>query len=372
MMHGIACADESAKPAWKYSPDLMRPFWEGNLMEGESVLFIKNARTGEARASVLFPMQQVLAVRNSAGDVTYEQDRDYVWKTESREIVLPKDSRIPSRTVSELRRPANSQKYRLTHRDGNGEIFFGSRLEYHDMQTCITYTHLPNLWKSAVPKFDAKALTRSVHKLLNKQPLSIVVVGDSISAGCNASGWAGAAPFQPPYPELLRRHLEARYQGKVKVTNPSISGTDTQWVIGMIDKVVETTPDLVIVAFGMNDASGRSAKEYLANTEAVIAKIRDRVSNVEFILVASMLGNRDWTNLHPELFPQYRDALASLCGPGIALADLTSIWTGFLECKQDWDLTGNGVNHPNDFGHRVYAQVLATLLIPPAKASPAP
>jgi hypothetical protein len=27
----------------------------------------------------------------------------------------------------------------------------------------------------AVPKFDAKALPRSVHKLLNKQPLSIVV-----------------------------------------------------------------------------------------------------------------------------------------------------------------------------------------------------
>ena len=30
--------------------------------------------------------------------------------------------------------------------------------------------------------------------------------------------------------------------------------------------------------------------------------------------------------------------------------------------------TGNGVNHPNDFGHRVYAQVLSALLIP-AKAS---
>jgi hypothetical protein len=35
-----------------------------------------------------------------------------------------------------------------------------------------------------------------------------------------------------------------------------------------------------------------------------------------------------------------------------------------LKYKRDWDLTGNGVNHPNDFGHRVYAQVLSTLLIP--------
>jgi len=44
------------------------------------------------------------------------------------------------------------------------------------------------------------------------------------------------------------------------------------------------------------------------------------------------------------------------------VADLTSIWNGFLELKHEWDQTGNGVNHPNDFGHRVYAQVITTLL----------
>lgn len=139
----------------------------------------------------------------------------------------------------------------------------------------------------------------------------------------------------------------------------------------MIDKVVEPRPDLVIVAFGMNDSAGRSAKEYQANTEAVMAKIRERLPEVEFILVASMRGNRDWTRLKQELFPEYRDALAKLCGPGVALADLTSIWTGFLELKKDWDQSGNGVNHPNDFGHRVYAQVISTLLDPRGEPSAA-
>ncbi len=362
-----AHAEEPTKPEWQYLPELLRPFWQGNVMEGESVLFIKDPKTGEAKASVLFPVEQVLAVRNSAGDVTYENGRDYAWKPESREIVVPAGSRIVSRLPSELRRPAKSQKYELTHRDGNGEIFFGARLEYAEMQTCITYRHKPHLWKSPVPRFDAEALPRSVHKLLNKEPLSIVVVGDSISAGCNASGWAEGAPYQPPYPELLRRHLEVRFQGQAALQNPSVSGTDTRWVLTTIDKVVEPKPDLVIVAFGMNDAAGRSAKEYRANTEEVLAKIRERLPDVEFILVASMLGNRDWTRLQQDLFPQYRDALAGLCRPGIALADLTSIWAGFLELKQDWDQTGNGVNHPNDFGHRVYAQVLATLLDPNAE-----
>jgi acyl-CoA thioesterase I len=362
MMGGATRAEEPARAAWKYSPDLLRPFWQGTVMEGEPVLFIKDAKTGEARASVLFPVLHVLDVHNSRGDITYEEGRDYLCKPGSREFILPAGSRIVSRTPPELRRPANSQPYKLTHRDGNGEILFGSALEYHDMQTCITYAHAPNLWKAAVPKFDAKALPRAVHKLLGKQPLSIVVLGDSISTGANASGWAGAPPFQPPYPELLQRHLEAHFQGKVNLENLSVGGTDTKWALTMINKLIEAQPDLVIVAFGMNDAARRSAKDYKTNTEEVIAKIRERLPDVEFILVASMLGNPDWTTLHSELFPEYRDALASLCGPGIALADLTSIWAGFLKSKQYWDLTGNGVNHPNDFGHRVYAQVISTLL----------
>ena len=48
---------------------------------------------------------------------------------------------------------------------------------------------------------------------------------------------------------------------------------------------------------------------------------------------------------------------------GVAIADMTSVWEEFLKRKQDWDITGNGVNHPNDFGHRVYAQILSALLI---------
>jgi lysophospholipase L1-like esterase len=138
----------------------------------------------------------------------------------------------------------------------------------------------------------------------------------------------------------------------------------------MVDKVSEHKPQLMIVAFGMNDASGRPAAEYQANIDKLIKSVRERSPECEFILVAPMLGNRNWVALKPELFPAYRDKLKELTGPGIALADLTSIWEVFLERKQDWDQTGNGVNHPNDFGHRVYAQVIAALLEPAATATP--
>ena len=131
----------------------------------------------------------------------------------------------------------------------------------------------------------------------------------------------------------------------------------------MIDQVVSHQPDLVILAFGMNDSAGRSAQEYGEDTAAMITATRQTLPETEFILIASMLGNRDWIRLSHDVFPEYRDQLASLCKPGIALADMTSVWTEFLKRKQNSDLTGNGVNHPNDFGHRVYAQVMAALLI---------
>jgi acyl-CoA thioesterase-1 len=360
-------ADEPTKTAWSYAPELLRPFWLGTTMDGESVLFIKDATTGEARAAVLFPIQKVLAVRNSAGDVTYEEGRDFTWKPESRQLVLPTGSRIPSRTPQDLRRPAKSQPYQLTHRDG--EILFGAKLEYHDMQTCITYTHAPHLWNSPVPAFDPKALPRTIARLRAKQPATIAVLGDSISTGANASGVGNAPPFQPGYPELLQRHLQARYGGKVELKNLSVGGKDTNWAMSMVDKVVEARPDLVVLAFGMNDSAGRPAKEFQSFTQTTITKIREKLPESEFILVAGMLGNKDWIRLKQELFPEYRDALAKLCGPGIALADVTAVWAAMLKRKQDWDQTGNGVNHPNDFGHRVYAQVISTLLVPETEST---
>ena len=50
--------------------------------------------------------------------------------------------------------------------------------------------------------------------------------------------------------------------------------------------------------------------------------------------------------------------------PAFELADLTAVWSEMLKRKKDWDLTVNGVNHPNDFGHRVYAQVICELMTP--------
>jgi hypothetical protein len=76
-----------------------------------------------------------------------------------------------------------------------------------------------------------------------------------------------------------------------------------------------------------------------------------------------MLGSPDWVALQQHLFLEYREALERSAGRGIVVADMTSLWIEMLKSKKYWDLTGNGVNHPNDFGHRIYAEVLSSLLI---------
>ncbi|NQV27845.1 MAG: SGNH/GDSL hydrolase family protein [Rhodopirellula sp.] len=164
-----------------------------------------------------------------------------------------------SRTPQELRRLAGSQKYALTHRDINGEIFVGRRLEYADMQTCITDRREPGAWKGSVSKFDPKSLPRSATRLTKREPLTIITLGDSISAGATASALYDVAPYQPAYPELVRRELAERFGGEVQMTNLAVGGTDTDWGLTQIEKVVEAAAHLVILAFGRRRLTKKTA-----------------------------------------------------------------------------------------------------------------
>jgi acyl-CoA thioesterase I len=353
----------AAQP-WTFDAAKLKPFWLSQTMQGESVLFIKDGAAARPKAALLFQPTKILSVGNSSGDVVYVEGRDYLWQPGTKEIVLPEGSKITFKTPQDLRRPAGAQPYKLTHRDGNGEILFGGGHEYHDMQTLVTYEHEPGAWSGPVPKFAGGQLPRTLGKLRAKQPLTIAMLGDSISTGCNASGWAKTPPFQPPYQDLLVMNLQDAYGAKISLNNYAVGGTGTGWGLENIGKVIAADPDLVILAFGMNDIpGGMSATQYRANIKAMIDAVRKAKPQCEFILVATMLGNKDWTIMRPEMFPQYRDALAQLCGSGVALADMTSVWTELLKHKKDWDMTGNGVNHPNDFGHRIYAEVFSALLI---------
>ncbi len=234
---------------------------------------------------------------------------------------------------------------------------------YHDQQVEVTYEVRSSEWPETAPKFDAGQLPKTVARLKSKQKLTIGVSGDSISFGLNASGLVGAAPYMPMYPDLVAAQLRATYGGDVELVNRAVGGWSVTQGLADLDKLLEVQPDLVVIAYGMNDVGGRNPDAYKAGIQQMISRIKAARPDAEIILVATMVGNEQWTHTPREMFPKYRDALGSLCGPGIALADLTSLWTEMLRRKRDSDLTGNGVNHPSDFGHRVYASALLSLLI---------
>ncbi len=112
----------------------------------------------------------------------------------------------------------------------------------------------------------------------------------------------------------------------------------------------------------MNDVGRKDPECFLKQSQIIDQRAREKLPNLEIIWVAPMLGHSEWVHTPREMFEKYRDELKKLVGPTSRLADLTSVWTKLLEHKHDYDLTGNGLNHPNDFGHRLYAQCILEVL----------
>ena len=341
----------------------LEPFWEETTMHGESLFFLEETAGALPSSTLLFSPTKILSMVHTPTGATYEEGRDYTVVAATRQITLTKDSRIPFTTRADFE-PALGKSGQL-YRDETRDIFFDNEHRFHDLQVEITYEHAADAWaelKGPMPRPSTEFLPVIAEKLASGAPLTVCLLGDSISFGLNASDGAGVAPHQPSYGTLFVQGLQTRFGSAIDYTNFSVSGMGAPWGIEQAPLLAEKKPDLVIVAFGMNDASGRVAPaDFAGNIQKIMDAVKAVHPQVSFIVVSTMRGNGEWKHAVPELYPQYRDALMPLQGPGVAVADLTSFWTVFLDRKRFDDITGNGVNHPNDFGHRIYAQVLLSL-----------
>lgn len=344
--------------------DVLHPFWTRSEMDGEPVLFVQKTNSSLATAKLLFPANKILSMTSGDGRETYEAGRDFVWASGSNTLVLTPTSRIPSKTMAELFPAKGSPRSFSETADGKSSIFFaeGGAI-FQSLQVNVTYEHQAH-WNGYFPLPASRELSRTISKLQRQQPLKLVVLGDSISHGANASGTFHSSPYQPPYDGLVKQAIEVEYGSKIILSNLSVGGTDSKWGVTQAHAVSDEHPDLVILAFGMNDASVNkmSPSDYRDHIKAIMDQARASNPEVDFILVATMTGNPDWIKTDQYLYSEYRSTLIGFAGPGIAVADMTSIWRDLLKVKKFTDITGNGINHPNDFGHRVYAQVILSLL----------
>jgi lysophospholipase L1-like esterase len=338
--------------------DLLAPIWKGDRMVNETIL--PTSTDGRpAEANLAFVPSTVIRVQNYALDTTYVEGKDYT--VDGRTIRLTENSSIPFLKYSNLYHNNDKAEPAVMKTVDGGYLTFGEGPFFNDHQLAVTYEH-DEPWSGPVPQPAKKQLPKTFQTLEKGRPLKLAVFGDSISVGASASGKSVRAPYMPRWGDLVADELERHYGCDIDYINPSLGGMIAEWGKDTIDGLVSfEKPDLVILGFGMNDG-GRpfSVEQFAANTQAMIDSVRAQNPDAEFILLMSFQPNPKWRSLDP--MPGYLEAMKEMEGPGVAVADMWTLHGTLLEHKTYWDMTGNHVNHPNDFLVRVYAQtVLATL-----------
>ncbi|MBF0432709.1 MAG: SGNH/GDSL hydrolase family protein [Fibrobacteria bacterium] len=357
----LLCGVKMATGAYFNIETNMSPFWDTDTMYNESVLMLSSGG-GDPQAKLLFTPLDVLSVKSSSLDTAYIEEVDWVY--EDGVLKLLAGSGAAYLTDAELY-PSRSGDNTFPKKGGGYIMWEGWHL-FHQLQLAVTYTHAKGLWAGPVPQYQQTALAGIIAKLKAGKAVRIVFFGDSITAGGNASGLIlGISPYMPTWAELVCAQLKRYYPSQVTLINESVGGKKSDWGLASANTLVSVyEPDLVVIAFGMNDGGSLvSASVFKNNIKGIIDKVRSTNPSAEFILVTTTLPNPEIP--FSDIFLDYATALKQLAGQGVAIADMTGAHQELLKHKAYRSLTGNNVNHPNDFVIRWYAQQIAGLLIPP-------
>jgi acyl-CoA thioesterase-1 len=178
---------------------------------------------------------------------------------------------------------------------------------------------------------------------------TVVAFGDSIVEG-----------YQQPegWPEILSRDLAGRYPG-VTIINAGVSGDTAADGLGRLEKdVLGHSPQMVIVAFGLNDMkNNHSPEQFRQNLGGVISGIR--VSGAEIVLLTTTRLQRGATmvaKLTPEPFNGVIHQIAR--DQGLILIDVYEEFHGYNSNIYLMD-----VAHPNGEGYRVIANIIRIGLV---------
>ena len=336
---------------------------ETGIVSGETGMFL-----GRNVVKLLFPAEKILKVYNSTLDTVYEAGKDFTHEPGSDLLyvttgtsmpVLPEEALFPPPEKSILF-PDPDANAITGGPDGKNLIFSrknffaANQVEIDYQAVCGTvFPDNPTLREGQLPRFTSL--------LKAGKNVRITLIGDSISFGSNSTGRMECPPFAPPYIETVAAGLEQRFGGKVEVRNSAIGGTGCRQAFDIEDTWLDQACDLLIIAYGMNDFAHMSAEDYKATLQKIMDKMHAAHPETEFLLVTSMTGNPIWRNTPAGPDVEFARELKTLASETVAVADVRTFWVKLLERKDFYDLTGNGVNHPNDFGYRAYAKVVLDL-----------
>lgn len=353
----------------------LTPLWKGNVVYGESVFALENF-LGELRPFRLaYPIERIVSVRSADLKRVYEEGRDY-RVNEYGELEMIPGGRIPYLLWKDYRLPVfdPARDDNMATADGLGAYqtgdLFADREGMRTWQLAVTYTHAESGYYDIVPG-KTENFARFLKKLSAEKRARVVSYGDSITYGWAASGMQDIRkpPYCKKYADMVVDELESRFGAEIVHENCSVSGMCADWGEREIARVIEAKPDLVILAFGMNDAGVFRPCIFEKRIRNIISKIRQAFPDAEFLLVSPLVPNplvaftagSSIYHYHGE-YPRVLKAVERDT-EGVACADVTALHRLLLERKSLQDTLSNNVNHPNDFMHRIYAQVaLKTIL----------
>lgn len=334
------------------------PYWTGNIMYDESAFVMEDEDGNILPVNLLYKADKILSVTDSTLKTVYEEGKDYELKDKVLKI-LP-GGNIPSMKYKDyyLDEPIEGKSFL---RQNGKYLAFAETVLTYPKQIAVTYSHSDS-WQRFIPKSCSEKFPRLLRKLENKEPVRILLFGDSISAGANATSSSGREPNMPKFIDLLVYFLKKKYgYDDISYVNTSVGGKDSAWGRETVsENALQYESDLAIIGFGMNNCF-TPLDEFESDIKFIRDSIAEKMPGCEFILIATMVPNKELKDFWGNQIIQ-KEALYHLENEKTAVADMTDYHLAMLETKEFYDMTGNNVNHPNDFLIRGYTQLLLRTL----------
>ena len=356
----------------------------------ETVAFIRP----DEEKQLLYEIEQIVSVTSYDGKTLYAYGRDYRLK--NGKLALTARSAIPVITPELYYSDGDEPILKVLKPDGSESpcCFFGTpRLGAYQVR--VTYTHKGS--GGIIPPGNGR-YKRFLGLLETGADVTVMFHGDSITYGADASLTRRQPPFAPSFPIRFVLALAQKYdysvrftppgadrtyggpfpaapqgrRGTVTLVNTAVGGWTSEDGVNSLETHVAPQVstygcDLFVLGYGMNDG-GRSPETTAGNCEAIVRRVLSLSRNASVMLISTMLPNPDalhgWNANQAAQEPALVTLSDKLNAGGIPcdVAKMTSVSAKILQRKAFIDVTGNNINHPNDYLSRVYFETLFAAL----------
>ena len=235
-----------------------------------------------------------------------------------------------------------------------------------------------------------KLLAKKNTDISSSAPVTIAFLGDSVTQGCfelykgYKTDFEGINDYEAVYHSQLKKMLYYIFPtAPINIINAGIGGNCAQQGCDKIERdVINYSPDLVVVCFGLNDAcSGlENIDKYVSSLKEIFRKLKEK--EIETIFMTPNMMN---TYLSPLTTPDsvvdfakytaeiqndgimdtFMDAAKKLCfEEKILVCDCYGKWKMLFEAGVDTTkLLSNHINHPSREMHMLFAASLFEMIM---------